>query len=187
MELFYFNKRCYNYEEGIYMYQNIEIEKLDHFGRGIAFINAKIVFVKNALPQENVDLKIIKENKKYREAIALKHNKISDKRIKSKCPFFGVCGGCDLLFYDYIETINFKLNKAYELIKKNKINYKKNILVVKNKNEFNYRNKVSLKIVKGHIGFYQENTHKLEEINNCKVANRNINKVIEKYCIYVVE
>ena len=49
----------------------VTIEKLDNFGRGITYINDKIVFVENALPDETVEIEIINEKKKYLEAKVL--------------------------------------------------------------------------------------------------------------------
>ena len=43
----------------------VEIEKLDHYGRGITRVADKICFVENALPNEIVEIKIEKETKKY--------------------------------------------------------------------------------------------------------------------------
>ncbi|MCI9281636.1 MAG: class I SAM-dependent RNA methyltransferase, partial [Bacilli bacterium] len=52
---------------------------------------------------------------------------------------------------------------------------------VKNQNPINYRNKVSLKIVDGKIGYYKSKTHELVEISECLVANQEINKIIKNY------
>lgn len=163
------------------MFENVKVEKLDHFGRGIAYLNGKVVFINNALPGEIVDIKIISEKKKYIEADVVKYIKQSNDRIESLCPYFLLCGGCNLLFYEYQKTIDFKLNKVKELIKKNNINYNKKIDIIKNDNNFNYRNKVSLKIVDNRIGFYKDGTHELIEIKKCMIANKEINKVIENY------
>ena len=43
----------------------VKIERLDDFGRGIAYINNKITFIENALEDEIVEIKIVKEHKKY--------------------------------------------------------------------------------------------------------------------------
>ena len=48
--------------------KNIEIIKLDNQGRGISYTDNKITFIKKALPKDIVDIKIIKEYKKYKEA-----------------------------------------------------------------------------------------------------------------------
>ena len=105
------------------MYQ-VLIEKLDDFGRGIAHINNKVVFIANALPEEEVEIKIINDKKSYMEASVVKYIKLSKDRIESKCPYFEVCGGCNLLHLSYENTLTFKQSKIKELLKKNKINYK---------------------------------------------------------------
>lgn len=162
------------------MYQNILIESLDSFGRGIAHIDNKVIFIKNALPEEIVDIKIIKSKKNYSEAEVLNYQKRSTHRQNSPCPYFNECGGCQLLFYNYEDTLAFKKNKVQSLFKKNKLEIN-NISIVENKQNFNYRNKISLKIVDGKIGFYEEKTHKLIAIKECMIANKTINETIKNY------
>ena len=162
------------------MYQNILIESLDSFGRGIAHIDNKVIFIKNALPEEIVDIKIIKSKKNYSEAEVLNYQKRSTHRQNSPCPYFNECGGCQLLFYNYEDTLAFKKNKVQSLFKKNKLEVN-NISIVENKQNFNYRNKISLKIVDGKIGFYEEKTHKLIAIKECMIANKTINETIKNY------
>lgn len=93
------------------------IEKLDHFGRGITRIDNKICFVENALPNEEVEIEITKENKKYIEAKAIKIIKESNNRKEILCPYYEVCGGCDLLHLSFIEENKYKHNKIVELLK----------------------------------------------------------------------
>lgn len=159
----------------------VTIESLDHFGLGIAHINEKIVFVENALPGEVVKIEKLEDKNKYMKARVLEYIKKSDKRIKALCPYFNNCGGCSLMFYSYNDTLDYKLKKVSELIFKNKIKYNGNIEIVKNQNPINYRNKVSLKIVDGKIGYYKSKTHELVEISECFVANQEINKIIKNF------
>ena len=163
------------------MYSNILIKNLDNFGRGISYINNKIVFIKNALPGEIVDIKITTSKKKYQEAIVTKYHQKSPQRILTKCPYFNKCGGCNLLFFNYLDTLTFKLNKVKDLFTKNNINYSKEIEVIKNTHPLNYRHKLSLKIKNKQIGFYEENTHNLIPINECLLATSPINEVIKNY------
>lgn len=161
--------------------QEVLIESLDDYGRGITHLNNKVIFVKNALPQEIVQIKIIKDKKKYSEAIVIKYIKLSRERIKSKCPYFESCGGCSLLSLDYDATLNFKKNKIKEQLKKNKLSYNKEIEIIKNNDPLYYRNKISLKIENNKIGYYEEKTHQLIEISECIIAKKSINEVIKNY------
>ena len=163
------------------------IERLDDFGRGIAHINNKVVFIENALPEEVVEIKIINDKKSFIEAKVVKYLKLSKNRIESKCPYFEVCGGCNLLHLSYENTLTFKQSKIKELLKKNKINYAKKIEIIKNDNPLYYRNKVSLKIENGELGYYKESTHELIEIKECIIAKHSINEVIKNYKLLNLE
>ena len=61
----------------------VGIIKFDHFGRGIGYINNKILFVKRALPEEIVNIKIIKEKSKYCEGKIISIKRVNSNRIKS--------------------------------------------------------------------------------------------------------
>lgn len=163
------------------MYEDVLIEKLDHFGRGISYINNKIVFVKNALPTEIVDIKITYETKKYQEGEVIKYKTKSPKRVLSKCPYFNICGGCNLQMLSYEDNISFKHNKVKELLTKNKIPYQGTLNIIKNSNPLNYRNKVSVKIRDNKIGFFEDSTHRLVPITECKLAKIPINIVLKNY------
>ena len=157
------------------------IEKLDDYGRGITHINNKVVFVENALPHEEVEIQITSDHKKYDEAKVMKYVKKSKDRIESICPHFNECGGCNLLHLSYEDTLLFKREKIKSLLEKAKIEYKKEIEIIKNDNPFYYRNKISMKIENGKIGFYKDNTHELVEIKKCLLAKEPINEVIKNY------
>lgn len=154
----------------------IDIEKLDDFGRGIGYIDGKITFVPNTVPGDIVNINIIKEHKKYNEATIDNFIKYSEDRIKPPCPYFTKCGGCTLQNLSYENTINYKLNKIKNIFTKNRIDITPKI--ISNPNPYNYRNKISLKVVETKIGFYLNNTHNIIEIDECLIANPAINECI---------
>lgn len=156
----------------------VKIEKLDHFGRGIFFDN-KICFVENALPKEEVKVSLSKDSKKYQEYHLDEVIKKSKSRITPKCPFFNKCGGCQLQHMSYENTLDFKLNKVKEILSKFKVNYP-DITIEDNPSPFNYRNKIELKIKNRKVGFYQNNTNRIVEIDKCLVASSAINGVIQQ-------
>ena len=154
----------------------IDIEKLDDFGRGIGYIDGKITFVPNTVPGDIVNINIIKEHKKYNEATIDNFIKYSEDRVKPPCPYFTKCGGCTLQNLSYENTINYKLNKLKNIFNKNRIDITPKI--ISNPNPYNYRNKISLKVVDTKVGFYLNNTHNIIEINECLIANPAINECI---------
>ena len=91
---------------------------MDNQGRGITYNNGKIVFVNNALSDEDVELEIILDKKKYSIANVKKYNKICNKRIKAKCKYYDICGGCQLQHLSYEKQLEFKKNLVKNTIKK---------------------------------------------------------------------
>lgn len=157
---------------------NVKIEKMDDFGRGIAYIDDKVVFVPKTIVDDIVDIKIMSEKKKYSIAKVNEIINPSKLRIPFKCPYFDICGGCSLQNVEYRIELEYKLQKINNLLKKNKIDYQvKNI--IKSAKRYNYRNKVSLKIEDNIIGYYEKDTHNIVEINKCFLLNDAINDVID--------
>lgn len=156
----------------------IEINSLDHSGRGIGKLDNKIIFVENALPNETVDIKILKEKKKYIEAEVNNFIKKADNRIESPCPYFFSCGGCDLLHISYDDTLQFKQDKIENIMNKY-LNRKIKINeIVRCDNNFYYRNKTTFQ-VKENIGFYKNKTYNIIPIDKCLISNKLINNSIK--------
>ena len=156
----------------------VKIEKLDNTGRGICYINNKITFVENALPGEIVNIDIIKESKKYNEAIVTKYIKKSSIRVDSICPYYNDCGGCNLLHLSYDNTIKYKKEKIESILFKY-ANYNNEVELIKSPEYLNYRNKITLKVENNNIGYYKTKTHDIVTINECKLAQPSINNFIK--------
>ena len=158
----------------------VEIVKLDDFGRGICFVNNKVTFVPNTVLGDIANIKIIKEHKKYNEAILVDLVNPSSDRIDALCPYFGICGGCTLQTLSYEKGIDYKKEKVINYFKKMGLIIVPN--VIPNDIPYNYRNKITLKVVNGVVGYYKLNSHSVVEVNNCILAEECINDVISIVC-----
>ncbi|MBR3146312.1 MAG: class I SAM-dependent RNA methyltransferase [Bacilli bacterium] len=157
----------------------VEVLKLDNFGRGITYINDKICFIENALPNEVVEIEIIKETTKYYNAKVIKYIEKSPLRIEEECPYSNICGGCNLNHICFNDENRFKLNKVKDIMKKY-ANIDSNLvkeIIYHDRN--NYRNKLILHGKDNEIGLYKENTNEIIPIQNCLISNPKINEVIK--------
>lgn len=155
-----------------------EVESLDHNGRGIVKVNKVPIFIDGALQKELVDIKITKVKKNMITAEVVNVITPSKDRIESLCPYFKQCGGCDLLHMNYDLQLSFKEQKVKEILKKFSNIDPSLIKPIKKSNEkFYYRNKITLKVEDGKIGYYKKKTNQIVPIKACKVAHPSINKI----------
>lgn len=156
----------------------IEITDFDHNGKGIGRLNDKIAFVKGAIPGEIVDIKILKEKKKFIEASINKFIKKSPNRIESPCKYYDKCGGCDLLHINYIDQLKFKENKIKNIITKYLNNNIKINKIVFDDCNFYYRNKITFQVNNGTLGLFEEESNTIIKIDKCLLCNEKINSII---------
>lgn len=155
----------------------VVIEKLDHFGRGIAKINEKIVFVPNTLKGDVVEIEIVKDNTSYALGKVVKY--IEKQKRLSPCKYSNVCGGCHLIDMDYSSQLEFKKEKIKELFKKN-LGLDITLDDVITGNNSNYRNKINLHVEGEKVGFYALESHDLVEIDECYITKKEINDLLPK-------
>lgn len=157
---------------------NLYVEKIDNEGKGISFSDDKIIFIEKALPGDKVDVKVLREKKKFINAKVVNYIEKSSLRKSQVCPYSHKCGGCSFIDCTYEDSLDLKISSVKNYFIKNGIDNE--IKIIKNSNNLNFRNKVSLKIVSGRIGFYENNSNKLVEITKCAVANPVINSTINQ-------
>lgn len=154
----------------------VTIEKMDDLGRGIGFIDGKITFVPKTTIGDVVEVEIIQSKKNYNEAKISKIIKESSDRIKSLCPYFDKCGGCDYQMLSYKKIIEYKKNRIINMFQKKGTSI--NPIFIENPYPLNYRNKITLRVVNGTIGYYEYGTHNIVEIDACCITSSAINKTI---------
>ena len=151
----------------------VKIERYSDQLEGIGHLDGKVIFVPKTIVGEIVDVTITEEKSNYFRG------KIKEIKNIVDCPVFFDCGGCSLRRFDYTEGLNLKKEAVLKLFKKNEIEIPK-LNLIKNNNPFNYRNKISLKIVNKKIGFYTEKTNSLIEVSNCLITKEEINKFLSE-------
>ncbi|MFW0766818.1 23S rRNA (uracil(1939)-C(5))-methyltransferase RlmD [Trabulsiella odontotermitis] len=90
MAQFYSAKRRVTTREII----TVTVNDLDPFGQGVARHNGKALFVNGLLPQESADITLTEDKKQYARGQVKRRLNDSPERETPRCPYFGVCGGC---------------------------------------------------------------------------------------------
>ena len=155
------------------------IDRLDDYGRGITKLDDKTCFVSNALVGEEVNIEINNIKSKYIEANSKEVINKSPNRQAPKCPFYLTCGGCNIMHMNYDSQLEFKKNKVEGILHK----FADIDGVVKDiipSDEFNYRNKVTLKVINNKLGYFKDKSNDLVAIDKCLLVSNKINEVINK-------
>ncbi|EEY44878.1 23S rRNA (uracil(1939)-C(5))-methyltransferase RlmD [Vibrio mimicus] len=99
-------------------HQPVSIERLDHQGSGLAFLQKKPLFVDGALPGEEVLIQLTESKSKYARGQLIKVLKPSAERVEPFCAHYAQCGGCDLQHLDRTAQINHKHQALSQLMVK---------------------------------------------------------------------
>jgi 23S rRNA (uracil1939-C5)-methyltransferase len=155
-------------------------------GEGIAKDDDKVIFIPYALKEETVEVEIINSKPKFSNAKILKIVEKSKDRITAPCPYFSICGGCQLQHTNYENQLKIKT----EIVRNNlnkiaKINFKINDCIA-SINQFNYRNKMTVPFGEK-IGMFTENSHNIIPINNCLIQKEWAEKVIKIFNQFIIE
>lgn len=161
------------------MIKKVKVEDINHQGYGIIRINDRVVFVKDVIPGDVVDIEIIKNYKNY------SLGEVTDYIIKSrnhdnvKCEYYGLCGGCQISHLKPDYQLEFKKEKVNNIFNKYlKLDINPDII---NVNFNNYRNKVVFHVYDNMLGFYEEGSNRLISIDKCLLLDNRINELIELF------
>ncbi|WP_457640765.1 class I SAM-dependent RNA methyltransferase [Persephonella sp.] len=158
----------------------IRIEKLVYGGKGIGKIGDKVCFVPFVLPEEEVEVEILKEKKSFAECKAVSILKESPYRTDPICKYFKYCGGCDYLHIRYEKQVEYKKEILIETLNRiGKLNIDKIDKTFPSERQFNYRNRTQLKIKGEKVGFFMKESREIINIDQCYLLKEDLNNAIE--------
>lgn len=153
----------------------LDIVSYSSEGDGIGRIDGMAVFVKGAMIDEQVEVKIVKVAKNHAYGKLLKVTKASANRIKPDCKFAMQCGGCSLRHMNYDEELYFKLSRVNDALQHiGKLNYR--IEKIHGANDIlRYRNKaafpVGIQNEQISIGLFQARSHNIINVEKCLIQS----------------
>jgi len=129
---------------------SIVIESLGNRVGGIARpADSPAVFVRGALPGEQVTVKNPRNRKNYTEADLASVEKPSPHRVMPFCRYYGICGGCSLQHLEYSEQLVWKRRWVEKAIRNLEAPAPNN--TVQSPETRGYRNRVTFDVVHGKL------------------------------------
>jgi 23S rRNA (uracil1939-C5)-methyltransferase len=123
--------------------ERITIESAGAEGNCIARWEGKVVFVKNAVPGDVCDLKVIGKKKKFLLGEIVKIHQKGELRVEPFCEHFGNCGGCKWQQMEYNGQLAFKTQQVKDAFDRiGKLDYEDVPMALGSVKTQNYRNKM---------------------------------------------
>lgn len=154
----------------------VEIKDIDHLGNGIAKED-KITFIPKSVIGDILDISIVKEHKKFNEGRVDKVITPSQKRIKALCPYYDICGGCNISNLSYNNQLEYKKKKVINIFKRY-LNIDINPEIIPSIEEYKYRNKITYHNNKK-LGLVSIDND-VVEIDNCLLVSDKINNLYKE-------
>lgn len=164
----------------------VAIEKLVYGGDGLAHIGSQAVFVPFTAAGDFVRVRIVECERNYARGVIEEILDPSPLRRTPPCPYFGVCGGCQLQHLDYRAQLEAKVSFVRESLRRiGHIEWDEGI-GVRSAEEFGYRSRAEIKVSRdedgrARIGYFRSGTQEVCEIENCLIllpaANRELQRL----------
>ena len=98
--------------------KNVIMENYAAEGKSLARVEGKVIFVKNTIPGDEVDILVLKSKKDWGEGIAIHFHTYSTLRVTPFCQHFGVCGGCQWQMLPYDKQLEYKQQQVVDNLKR---------------------------------------------------------------------
>ncbi|WP_372369198.1 23S rRNA (uracil(1939)-C(5))-methyltransferase RlmD [Candidatus Uabimicrobium sp. HlEnr_7] len=144
------------------IYEQVRIKEQHHKGRFLADVRQKVA-VRNAVPGDVVDARIVSRRKKCRQAVIEETYELSPIRTDAFCEHFGICGGCRWQNIDYNKQIQLKRDEICSIFE-SVISSDKVQAIIPCAKIKHYRNKLNFSF--SHARWLTE--EELDEDLNCK-------------------
>lgn len=161
--------------------KNLQLEILDinSSATGTAKIDGFVYFVPYTIDKETVVASPKKMQKNFcitkLEQVLLS----SPDRIKPKCKYFGLCGGCDFQHMKYQKQLQTKYQIVKSAFEKSNLDCSHICPVVGCENNFFYRNKINFNIVQNKLCFFDVDNNPIF-VESCPLfCDKNIDKIIK--------
>lgn len=157
----------------------LKIEDVAFGGKGVARENGKAVFIPFTIDGERVAAEIVREKKKFALGEVEKVIEASPHRVAPECPYFGQCGGCSYQHIDYAHQLSLKWRQVRDTLQR--IGKLKDIPlrpIIPSPLPYGYRNRVTVHVENGMMGFFRRDSHRLMDIKVCPISMKEVNEAL---------
>jgi len=172
---------------------NINIRNIAFGGDGVGEVISQsdgddnllgiVAFVPFVAPGEVVSARVQQAKEKYVKAELISVDIKSEDRVSPPCPYFGVCGGCELQHLSYPAQSKAKLEMLQGALRSGRLKNEvlKSVEPLVPSEPYMYRRRITLHVDSGgRLGFYRSNSRSVVAIERCEISVPAINATLLK-------
>ncbi len=160
------------------------ISDLNHAGEGVGKYYGFTIFVPLALPGERIWIQVKSVKSNFARGKIIEILEDSKNRVAPPCPYFQICGGCQLQHLDYEFELNFKRKHlAQQLEKMAGVDQNLTKETVGMKTPWYYRNNMQVQVKindQARVGFFKPKTYQVVQIDACLIQHQINNRVLKR-------
>jgi 23S rRNA (uracil1939-C5)-methyltransferase len=155
------------------------IESMAFKGYGVARVDGEVLFIPYSVIGDTAWVKVIEKKTNYSIGKLNQLIEPSPWRVTPPCPYFGECGGCQWQHIDYLAHAQSKKEILTEILKRlGGLKELPSINVTPSPQPYGYRARVQLKVKRKKMGYYQEKSHRVVDIDHCPIAHPLVNQIL---------
>jgi tRNA/tmRNA/rRNA uracil-C5-methylase (TrmA/RlmC/RlmD family) len=155
---------------------DLRIENIAFGGKGVGREQGKAVFVPYTIESELVLAEIVREKKQFAEAELVEVKESSEHRVIPQCQYFGRCGGCAYQHIDYEHQLAIKWRQVRDALQRiGKFRDVPMRPIIASPKQYEYRNRITVHVQEGVIGFFQRDSHRLIDVERCPISCDEVN------------
>ena len=159
----------------------LEIQDVAFGGKGVGRSSGKAVFVPYVIDGETVSARVVRDHKKFLEAELEAVLTSSPYRVEPRCPYFGRCGGCVYQHIEYDHQLALKWRQVKETLRRiGKLEDAPMRPFIPSPLEYGYRNRITVHVDDGVIGFFRRESNTLLDIEHCPIASADVNSQLAR-------
>jgi 23S rRNA (uracil1939-C5)-methyltransferase len=157
----------------------LQIEDVAFGGKGVARDDGKAVFVPFTIDGERVTARITREKKQFAEAELEEVIDPSASRVTPSCPYFGRCGGCSYQHIEYAHQLELKQKQVDQAMRRiARLPDPPMQPIVPSPRPYGYRNRITVHVEDGVVGFFRRDVHQLMDIAHCPISMPAVNEAL---------
>lgn len=159
----------------------IDIESLDMDARGVGHLKnedgtqGKVIFVEGALPGERVSFQSFRRKPKWEAATLTALHSESALRVKPKCAYYGICGGCAMQHLEPSAQVAIKQRVLEDNLKHiGKVKVETMLRPIYGPSwGYRYRARLSVRLVRKKgtvlVGFHEKKSAFVADMQTCEI------------------